>query len=115
MAVINLIELNGKDVYTKNGKYIGKIDDTMLDTEKGSVYGIVIGMAKESFLYKMFEQSGEGKKAILIPHRHIISADDIVLISIPPKYEKGAIASQESAEAAPQAEGADSEDFDTNI
>lgn len=114
MAVINLAELNGKDVYTKNGKYIGKIDDTMLDTEKGSVYGIVIGMAKESFLYKMFEQSGEGKKAILIPHRHIISSDDIVLISIPPKYEKGALAAPEQ-EPTPRAESAESEDFDTNI
>jgi len=115
MAVINLTEINGKDVYTKNGKYIGKIDDTMLDTEKGSIYGIVIGMAKESFLYKMFEQSGEGKKAILIPHRHIISSDDIVLISIPPKYEKGAMASPETTESTPQAEGAESDDLDTNI
>ena len=60
----------------------------MLDTEKGSVYGIVVTMAKESFLSRMFDQAGEGKKAILIPHKHIISCDDIVIVTIPSKYEK---------------------------
>ena len=95
MAVVNLAEINGRDVYTKNGRYIGKVEDSMLDSEKGSIQGIVIAMAKESFLYKMFEQTGEGKKAILIPHRHVMACDDIVIVTIPPKYEKPAVAPAE--------------------
>ena len=93
MSVVNLVELTGRDVYTKNGKYIGKIEDSMLDVEKGSIYGIVVNMAKESFLSRAFDQAGEGKKAILIPHKHMISCDDIVIVSIPSKYEKPSAAS----------------------
>ncbi len=88
MSVINLADMTGRDVYTKTGKYIGKIDDSMLDTEKGSVYGIVVNMSKDSFLARMFDQTGEGRKSILIPHRHILSCDDIVIVTIPSKYEK---------------------------
>ena len=86
MSVANLTTLIGKDVYTKNGKYIGKIDDAMLDSERGAVYGFVIQMGKESYIYKFFEQEGGSKKAILIPHRHVIACEDIVLVSMPEKY-----------------------------
>ena len=57
MSISNLAELIGKDVYTKNAKYVGKVDDTMVDSERGAVYGVVIQMAKDSFLYQMFEQN----------------------------------------------------------
>ena len=87
MGVNNLTGLIGKDVYTKNAKFIGKVDDTMLDSERGSVYGIVIQMARDSFLFKMFEEGGESKKAILIRHRHIIAAEDILIVAMPEKYE----------------------------
>ncbi len=87
MTVNNLTDLIGKDVYTKNAKYVGKIDDTMVDSERGAVYGVVIQMARDGFLYQMFEQSGDVKKAILIPHRHIIACEDIIVISMPQKYE----------------------------
>jgi len=102
MGVNNLTGLIGKDVYTKNAKFIGKVDDTMLDSERGAVYGIVIQMARDSFLFKMFEEGGESKKAILIPHRHIIAAEDILIVAMPEKYESAQpIGAQ--AEPAPEA------------
>jgi len=91
MPVLNLTELSGKDVYTRNAKYVGKIEDTMLDTEKGNIYGFAIAMAKGSFLYKMLsgaEQGAAGKKTILIPYREILACEDIVLVTVPKKYER---------------------------
>jgi sporulation protein YlmC with PRC-barrel domain len=89
MVVINLTALNGKDVYTRNAKFVGKVDDSMLDTEKGNVYGFVVNMARDSFLYKMLPSTEQGvKKTILIPYREILSCDDIVLVTVPKQYEK---------------------------
>lgn len=89
MVVINLTALNGKDVYTRNAKFVGKVDDTMLDTEKGNVYGFVVNMARDSFLYKMLPSTEQGvRKTILIPYREILSCDDIVLVTVPKQYEK---------------------------
>ncbi|MFC1454973.1 PRC-barrel domain-containing protein [Candidatus Undinarchaeota archaeon] len=87
MVVSNLAELTGKSVYTKNAKFVGTVEDAMLDTERGSVYGVVVQMDRSSFLYQMFEKSGDAKRAVLIPHKHVISAEDIILISMPKKYE----------------------------
>lgn len=93
MTVINLTELSGKDVYTRNAKYVGKVDDTMLDTEKGNIYGFAINMAKESFLFKMLASSEPGvtKKTILIPYREVLSCEDIVIVTVPKQYEKSEV------------------------
>jgi len=102
MAVANITTLVGKDVYTKKGKYIGKIDDAMLDSERGSVYGLVIQMARDSFIYKLFEQEGSSKRAILIPHRHILACEDIVLVTMPDKYETTTVPRSAEQPAAPE-------------
>jgi len=104
MAVSNLGSIVGKDVYTKYGKFIGKVDDAMLDSERGAVYGLVIQMAKDSFVYKFFEQEGGAKKAILIPHRHIIAAEDIVLVSMPDKYSASQVSRPAEPEESPEPE-----------
>lgn len=79
----------GKNVYTRNAKYVGKIEDTIVDTEKGSIYGFAVNMARESFLYKTLSSSEQGvKKSIMIPYREIIACDDIILVTVPKQYEK---------------------------
>jgi|TARA_Y100000310_G_scaffold344161_1_gene455450 sporulation protein YlmC with PRC-barrel domain len=89
MAVCNLTELVGKDVFTRNAKFVGKIDDTMLDTEKGNLYGVAVGLSKDSFLSKAIAGSEAGaRKSILIPYKEIIAADDIILVTVPKQYER---------------------------
>jgi len=89
MVVCNLTELIGKDVYTRNAKFVGKVDDTMLDTEKGNLYGFAVGMSKDSFLSKAISSGEPGlRKTILIPYREIIACDDIVLVTVPKQYER---------------------------
>ena len=89
MAVCNLTELMGKDVFTRNAKFVGKIDDTMVDTEKGNLYGVAVGLSKESFLSKAISGSEtSARKSILIPYREIIACEDIVLVTVPKQYER---------------------------
>jgi len=89
MAVCNLTELVGKNVYTRNAKFVGRIDDTMLDTEKGNLYGVAVGLSKDGFLSKALTGPDAGtRKSILIPYREIIACDDIVLVTVPKQYER---------------------------
>ena len=99
MGVVNLSSLVGKDVYTRNAKYVGKVDDTMIDTEKGNIYGFAVAMSRDSFLFRMLSRSEQGvKKTILIPYREVLAAEDIVLVTVPKQYEKmEASESEESA------------------
>jgi len=89
MAVCNLTELVGKNVYTRSAKFVGRIDDTMLDTEKGNLYGVAVGLSKDSFLSKALTGSEtSARKSILIPYREIIACDDIILVTVPKQYER---------------------------
>ncbi len=89
MTVVNLTSLTGRDVYTRNAKYVGKVEDTMLDTEKGSVYGFAVSMARNSFLFRNVSKGDSGvKKTILIPYREVLACDDIVIVTVPKKYEE---------------------------
>lgn len=90
MVVCNLTELMGKDVYTRNAKYVGKIDDTMLDTEKGNLYGVAVSLTKESFLSKTVGPDAAARKTILIPYREILACEDIVIVTVPKQYERPA-------------------------
>jgi sporulation protein YlmC with PRC-barrel domain len=98
MAVLNLSELRGKEVFTVNAKHVGRVEDIMLDTKKGNVYGLIVEMSKDSFLYKMFQKSEETtvKKTILVPHGEVRACDDIVLVSVPAEYERMQPAVEES-------------------
>ncbi len=89
MGVVNLTSLVGKDVFTRSGKYVGKIDDTLIDTEKSNVYGFAVAMSRESFLYRVLSKTEQGvKKTILIPFREVLASDDIILVTVPKQYEK---------------------------
>ena len=89
MTVVNITSMNGRDVFTRNGKYVGKIDDTMVDTEKGNIYGFAVAMSRQSFLYRVLSKGEQDvKKTILIPYREVLAADDIILVTVPKQYEK---------------------------
>ncbi len=87
MTVVNLTTLSGRDVFTRNAQYVGKIEDAMLDTEKGSLYGFAVKMSKNSYLYDTVSKSKDINKTILIPYREVLACDDIVLVTVPKKLE----------------------------
>lgn len=100
MTIVNLTALTGKDVYTRNAKYVGKVEDTLLDTEHGKVHSFAVNMVRDSFLYKLLSSNEQGvKKTILIPYKEILACDDIVIVTVPKQYEhKEATSSEEETE-----------------
>jgi len=62
-----LSELSGMKVYSDRARYIGTIEDAVIDDKEGKITGVV------------FER--RGGKALSIPYNSIMAIHDIVLVS----------------------------------
>jgi sporulation protein YlmC with PRC-barrel domain len=80
---MELTSLNGLDVYTTKGKYVGRVDDIVLDPNERKISGIAIGSVNKD----LFEVNAKG---VVIPYRWITAVGDIVLMrQIESKKVKG--------------------------
>ncbi len=61
-----LSELNGMKVYTDRARYIGAVEDAVIDDKEGGIVGLI------------FER--KGTKALSIPYGSIMAIGDIVII-----------------------------------
>ncbi|KUO42566.1 MAG: hypothetical protein APZ16_01935 [Candidatus Hadarchaeum yellowstonense] len=61
-----LSELNGLKVYSDRARYIGTVEDAVIDDKEGAIVGLV------------FEK--KGSKALSIPYASIIAIGEIILI-----------------------------------
>ncbi len=89
-----LSEIIGRDVYTMNANYVGKVKDIQLDIERSHVYGLVIQLSSDSIIYKrileLMKESTDPEKAkvLLVPFSEVSAFGDVVLIRVPRKYEE---------------------------
>jgi len=70
---VEITSLLGLEVYNQKGIYIGRVDDAVLDPEKGVVSGLAIGDVNR----EIFEKKGKG---IIVPYRWVAAVGDIILI-----------------------------------
>ena len=69
----DITSLLGLEVYTQRGIFVGKVDDAVLDTEKGSISGLALGSVNKD----LFEQKSKG---IVIPYKWITAVGDIIIM-----------------------------------
>ena len=74
--VHNMSALVGKDVFTSNGSYCGKVRDVELNLPKFKVRALVVDAASGSYLA---EKVG-GKKGVIVPYSMVDAVDDIIMI-----------------------------------
>jgi sporulation protein YlmC with PRC-barrel domain len=81
-----LSELYGMDIYTMKGLYVGKVEDVILNLEKGEVMRVSL----KSFRGGVF--SGDNVRQILreesIPYEEVAEVGDIVLIHKTPQRSR---------------------------
>lgn len=70
---VEITSLLDIEVYTQKGIFVGKVDDVVLDPEKGSVSGLALGDVNKD----LFDQKGKG---IVIPYRWVTAVGDIIVI-----------------------------------
>lgn len=61
-----LSELNGLKVYSDRARYVGTVEDAVIDDKEGAVVGLVFGR--------------KGDKALSIPYSSIMAIGEIILI-----------------------------------
>ena len=80
---MELTSLNGLDVYTNKGKYVGRVDDIVLDPNERKISGLAIGSVNKD----LFDINAKG---VVIPYRWVSAVGDIVLMrQIEPKKATG--------------------------
>jgi len=70
-------EIIGKDVYTLDGKYCGKVKDFKADLKKFKVTSLVIEAFRGTFLSEIL---GGEKKGVIVPYSSVEAIEDVVLI-----------------------------------
>lgn len=61
-----LSELNGMKVYSDHARYIGAIEDCVIDDKEGAIVGLVFGR--------------KGTKVLSIPYGSLMAMGDIILV-----------------------------------
>lgn len=67
----------GKDVFTLDGKYCGKVKDLKVDLSKFRINSIVVEAFRGTFLSEVL---GGEKKGVIVPYSSVEAVEDVVLI-----------------------------------
>lgn len=88
--VQNMTNLVGKDVFTSEGSYCGKVRDIELNLPKFKVRAMVVDAAQGSYL----AQKVGGKKGVIVPYSMVNAVNDVIMI----RHFKGEVAQREEEE-----------------
>ena len=72
-----ITNLVGREVYSKNGVFVGEVEDLRLDLDTEVVNGLALSTLNPT----LFEGAETGSKGVIVPYRWVRSVGDIVLIS----------------------------------
>ena len=72
--ISNLI---GREVYSKNGIFVGEVDDVQISLDNEAITGLAVSSVN-SVLFKGWDLNGKG---ILVPYRWVRAVGDIVLVN----------------------------------
>lgn len=76
--ITRVSEIFGKEVYTVNGKRVGKVFTLTLNVETKRIAEVYISNLDSKAVKKY---NLEGRKGIIIPYRGVRAIDDIVIIN----------------------------------
>ena len=76
-ATQEINKLIGREVYSKNGIFVGEVDDVQISIDNESITGLAVSSVNLE-LFKGWDLNGRG---ILVPYRWVRSVGDIVLVN----------------------------------
>jgi sporulation protein YlmC with PRC-barrel domain len=72
-----ITSLVGREVYSKNGVYVGEIEDIRLNLDDEQVTALAVADVNP----ELFEDLARGRRGVLVPYRWVRSVGDVVLIN----------------------------------
>jgi len=69
--------LVGREVYTKNGVFVGEVEDLRLDMDRQSVTGLALREVND----ELFGPEVRSSRGVILPYRWVQAVGDIVIIN----------------------------------
>ena len=69
--------LVGREVYTKNGVFVGEVEDLRLDLDRQSVTGLALHQLNR----ELFSQEAHSSRGVIVPYRWVQSVGDVVIVN----------------------------------
>jgi sporulation protein YlmC with PRC-barrel domain len=69
--------LVGREVYSKNGVFIGEVEDIRLNLDKQQV----TGLALHQINHELFDDDVAAARGVIVPYRWVQSVGDIVVVN----------------------------------
>jgi len=69
--------LVGREVYSKNGVFVGEIEDIRLDLDRQTVTGLALHQLNG----ELFGADIRGSRGVIIPYRWVQAVGDVVIVN----------------------------------
>ncbi len=69
--------LVGREVYTKNGVFLGEVEDLRLNLDTQNV----TGLALHELNRELFAQEAQSARGVIVPYRWVQSVGDVVIVN----------------------------------
>jgi sporulation protein YlmC with PRC-barrel domain len=69
--------LVGREVYTKNGVFVGEVEDLRLDLDRQGVTGLALHEVND----ELFDADVRSSRGVILPYRWVQAVGDIVIVN----------------------------------
>ncbi|PSQ04603.1 photosystem reaction center subunit H [Halobacteriales archaeon QS_5_68_33] len=69
--------LVGREVYTKNGVFVGEVEDLRLDLDRQGVTGLALHEVND----ELFDADARSSRGVILPYRWVQAVGDIVIVN----------------------------------
>ncbi|WP_225334229.1 PRC-barrel domain-containing protein [Halomicrobium urmianum] len=69
--------LVGREVYSKNGVFVGEVEDLRLDLKQQTV----TGLALHELNHELFRADARSSRGVILPYRWVQAVGDVVIVN----------------------------------
>ncbi|MFC7250690.1 PRC-barrel domain-containing protein [Halomicroarcula sp. GCM10025324] len=69
--------LVGREVYSKNGVFVGEVEDLRLDLDRQEVTGLALHQINT----ELFDQEVRSSRGVILPYRWVQAVGDVVIVN----------------------------------
>jgi len=69
--------LVGREVYSKNGVFVGEVEDIRLDLDRQTVTGLALHQLNT----ELFDAEARSARGVIIPYRWVQAVGDVVIVN----------------------------------
>ncbi|AAV45736.1 sporulation protein YlmC with PRC-barrel domain [Haloarcula quadrata] len=69
--------LVGREVYSKNGVFVGEVEDLRLELDRKEVTGLALHQLNT----ELFDEEVNASRGVIIPYRWVQAVGDVVIVS----------------------------------